>query len=318
MPTMYDKIKLWIDRADAGEQYTHIAARLTEPKEQTDLATGETKIFGGLDGLKVTVYHGGLSIVGSLPKFLYGGNNIYPLDRHTTTEAVQKLSDGLLIHVDAASVTQIEFGTNFIMARPVADYLNRLGDMPLLQRYHFEENTLYYKGRGKQQPKAFIFYDKKADAAAKGMTLPDGFEDSNILKYEMRLSGRLCRQLGVPELTASTLSEIGFYRLMVKRYQQSYFSIRKQNQIKTNAMGEIRTVSDAYDVFVARLIAQTNQNEVGGFLDELKEAGVFTDRKNYTRLKKKIQEVAAKANVHVSDELIRELDDAVKNAGAYV
>ena len=53
-------------------------------------------------------------------------------------------------------------------------------------------------------------------------------------------------------------------------------------------------------------------------LDELKEAGVFSDRKNYSRLKRKIQEVATKANITVSDELIRELDDEVKNCGAYI
>ena len=315
---MYDKVNLWIDRADAGEQYLHIAAHLDEAKEQTDLKTGETKVFGSLEGLKVIIHTGGLSLVGSLPKYLYGGNNIYPLNRHTTKEAIEKMSDNLHINVDAANVTQIEFGTAFVMAHPVSEYLNRLGAMPLLQRYHFEENTLYYKGRGKKQPKAFVFYDKKADAAAKGMTLPNGFEEANLLKYEMRLNGRLCQQLGTPELTASTLSEISFYRLLMKRYIESYFTIRKQKKIKTEGMEEIKTVSDAYDVFVARLISQSTQNEIGGFLDELKEAGVFADRKNYYRLKKKIEEVSAKANITVSDELIRELDDAVKNAGAYV
>ena len=141
---------------------------------------------------------------------------------------------------------------------------------------------------------------------------------ANLLRYEMRLNSRLPQQLGVPEVRASTLSEIPFYRMMVRRYQDSYFSISKQNQLKTNIMSEIKTVSDAFDVFVARLISQTDQTQIGGFLDELKEAGVFSDRKNYSRLKRKIQEVATKANITVSDELIRELDDEVKNCGAYI
>lgn len=45
---------------------------------------------------------------------------------------------------------------------------------------------------------------------------------------------------------------------------------------------------------------------------------MFDDRKYYTRLKKKIIEVANKTGVSISDEDIRELDDEIKNVGAYV
>ena len=83
-------------------------------------------------------------------------------------------------------------------------------------------------------------------------------------------------------------------------------------------MSEIKTVRDAFNVFVARLINQSDQTQIGDFLDELKEAGVFDDRKNYPRLKNKIQEVATNANITISDELMKELDDEIKNCGAYV
>ena len=83
-------------------------------------------------------------------------------------------------------------------------------------------------------------------------------------------------------------------------------------------MSKIKTVSDAFDVLVARLINQSDQTQIAAFLEELKETRVFEDRKSYTRLKKKIQEVAAKAGATVSDELMKELDDEIKNVGAYV
>ena len=83
-------------------------------------------------------------------------------------------------------------------------------------------------------------------------------------------------------------------------------------------MSEIKTVSDAFDVLVARLINQSDQTQIAAFLEELKEAKVFEDRINYTRLRKKIQAVAAKAGVTVSDDLVKELDDEIKNAVAYV
>lgn len=314
---MYDKVKLWIDRVIVGGQYSTIANYLDSAKQVTDLQTGEIKTFGSLEGLKVSIFVGGLSVVGSLPKYLYG-NNIYPLDRHTTAQAIEKMEDALHIPIGQAAVTSVEFGTNFLMRHQVPDYLAKLGNMPRLSRYHFEPSTLYYKGTGKQQPKVFAFYDKMADATAKGMEYPDDMKGANLLRYEMRLNGRLPQQLGVPEVKASTLIETPFYRMMVKRYQDSYFSIPKSNQIKTDVMSEIKTVSDAFNVFVARLISQTDQTQIGGFLDELKEAAVFEDRKNYSRLKKKIQEVATKANITVSDELMRELDDEIRNCGAYV
>lgn len=150
------------------------------------------------------------------------------------------------------------------------------------------------------------------------MVLPQGFEEANLLKYEMRFNGRLPQQIGVPDVKASTLSENGFYRLLVKRYQESYFAISKLNQVKTDIMSEIKTVSDAFDVLVARLINQSDQTQITAFMEELKEAKVFDDRKYYTRLKKKIQEVATKAGITTSDELMKELDDEIKNVGAYV
>lgn len=311
---MYDKVKLWAARTRATPD---VSKFLDRAKDQIDHDTGEVCTFGSLEGLKVSIYTGGISIIGSLAKYLYP-NNIYSLDRHTTAQAIEKLSDSLHISLGDAKVTGLEFETQFVMAHPVENYLSKLGDMPKLLRYHFDVGTLYYKPKGKQQPKVFAFYDKKADAVAKDMALPVGFDEANLLKYEMRINGRLPQQLGVPEVTAATISEKPFYRLMVKRYQESYFAISKNNQIKTDVMDEIKTVSDAFDVFVARLISQSDQTQIAGFLEELKEAKVFDDRKCYSRLKKKIQEVATKAGVTVSDELIKELDDEIKNIGAYM
>lgn len=311
---MYDKVKLWAARTRATPD---IGKFLDNAKDQIDHETGEVITFGSLEGLKVSIFASGISIIGSLSKYLYP-NNIYSLDRHSTAEAVEKLSDNLHFTVSDAKVTGLEFGTQFVMRHKPEEYLRKLGDMPRLQRYHFEVGTLYYKPKGKQQLKVFAFYDKKADAAVKGMALPDGFSDANLLKYEMRYNQRLPQQLGVPEVTALTLSEKDFYRQMVKRYQNSYFSISKQKQVKTNVMDEIKTVSDAYDVLVARLISQSDQTQITAFLEELKEAKIFEDRKCYTRLKKKIQDISAKAEISVSDELVKELDNEIKNVGAYV
>lgn len=315
---MYDKVKIWIDRTTMqGITPNQIAMLLDNAKEQTDLETGEVKTFGCLDALKVSVFVGGVSVVGSMPKYLYG-NNIYPLDRHTTAEAFEKLGDAMHFNLTDAQVTGLEFGTTYVMKHPVKDYLERLGDISKLVRCPLTASTLYYKHKGKQQPKTLCFYDKAAEEQSKGLVLPTGLQDANLLRYELRYNGKLPRQIGCPVVNVSTLSTPAFYRLLVDRYQNFYYSIAKHNQVKTNIMEDIKTVKDAFDVFVARLISQSSQTQVTGFLDELKDAQVFADRKNYTRLKNKIQEISTKANVTVTDELIRELNDEINNVGAYV
>lgn len=312
---MFDKVKFWINRDSFNS--TQIINRLDEANTQVNTQTGEMCIYGSLDGLKVSIYSGGVSIVGSLPKYLYD-SNVYALDRASTKQAVEKLSDTLQFRADEAKVTAVEFGTSFLMSRNVRDYLLKLGDMPRLERYHFTASTLYYKGVGKTQPKVFAFYDKILDAKDKGMDYPKNLEKANLLRYEMRYRQRVAQQLGVPEITASTLYQKPFYSMMIQRYQDSYLSITKKRQLKADIMSNIKTVGDALDVLVARLLIQTDQTQITAFLDELKESKAFEDRKNYSRLKKKIQEITAKADTTEASDLIKELDDDIKNVGAYV
>lgn len=105
---------------------------------------------------------------------------------------------------------------------------------------------------------------------------------------------------------------------MARRYKSIYFSIHKMKQERTDAIKGIKTVSDAFSVLVGRLIGQSGEPQISAFMDELKEARVFDDRKNYSRLKKKIQDAAEKAGTTIPDALVNELDDEVKNAVAYI
>lgn len=83
-------------------------------------------------------------------------------------------------------------------------------------------------------------------------------------------------------------------------------------------MGNIKTVSDAFDVLVALLINQSDPSVIATFLEELKEDKVFKDRKYLSRLKKKIEDISAKVVLDTSNELINELDDEIRNIGAYI
>jgi len=330
---MYDKVKFWLNRsAIDGASFHTIADRLSKAVEQTDRQTGEIKVYGSLDGLKVTVFCSGISIIGSLSKYLYP-NTIYPLDRHTTKEAIENISDDLNIDFTKADVTGLEFGTVLLLSNSVHRYLARLGDMPYpMHRYQFGKDTLYYVTGSKQQPppKAFAFYDKVAEAKKKNLTLPNGLEGKNILKYELRLNRRLPKQLNIPTVKAFTLYDRSFYRALLQQWQRNYFAISKKKQFKTNNMNEVLTairdkaqgenitVSDISNFIIGALMANpTNQELVTGIIDGLKDANIFADRKYYSRLKGRFKPTI-ETNGLVEDELIKELDNAVKNVGAYL
>ncbi|KAA6338345.1 hypothetical protein EZS27_013643 [termite gut metagenome] len=313
---MYDKLRMWNDRSIVGKNYPDIANCLDSAKTQIYQQTGEVKTFGSLGGLNVAIHESGLSITGSLPKFLYP-DNIYPLNRGSTKEAFEKLSDCLHFRADDAKIISVEFGTHFLMSKPVPAYLDMLRETTYLKRCQFEDSTLYYRSKGKQQPKTICFYDKVKEAQGRGVLIPDGLENSNLLRYEMRYKGRLPQQLKEPEIIGKTLSDEDFYRKMIKLYSDAYFEIDKVKSLKTNIMSEIKTVSDVFDVLVARLINQGDNDQITAFMDELKQYQVFDDPKYYTRLKKKLSDIAGKADITESNSLIKELDNEIKNISAY-
>lgn len=312
---MYDKVKFWLDRGLYKDEYSTIVNSLENANTSTD-RNGNTWINGNLGNLKISALIGGLSVVGSLPKYLYG-HNVYDLDRHTAKLAIEKIEDDLHISIGEAQITEIEFGATFQMQKDVLEYLLRLGEAPKLCRGGFDTSTLYYKSKGDRPTRVLAFYDKAKELDGKRVECPTELRGEKLLRFEMRERGRLGQRLGVPRVITSTLTDRVFYAKMIERYKESYFSISKKNQLKTNAMDCIKTVSQAYDVFVAQLIMQSGPEQAAEFVEGLKRAGVFKDRKDYTRLKHRIARASTSAKFVESDELIKELDDDIINCCAY-
>lgn len=313
----YDKVTLWVNRRFIRHDMDKLANRINVGKVSKDIKTGVVTMVGTMKGMSLYIKPNGLSIVGSLPKFLYD-DNIHPLTRKTTGKAIAAISDVLSFDIGTALVTGLEFGMNFPVSNPVDSYLLRLGELERMLRYRFSDTTLYYRPKGKRQSKVLCFYDKIADAKTKGMSIPVGFEDANILKYELRLKGRLSHQLGVNNIMASTLSERVFYKMMVGLYQSYYRAIYKQKQANKSDMNNIKSVSDAKDLILGRLLNEREQGKIEAFINELKQNDVFDNRNYYSRLKTKLKEAADMAGGGLEDELIKELDNDIENLGAYI
>lgn len=313
---MYDKVKLLVWRDHSTPDIT---TYLEGAEDVTDRATGKIKyVKGRIGNMAVRCYGWGFTFLGSLAKYLYP-NNLYTLDRHSTAEAIAKMSDTLHIDMSAAKVTYLEFGKQFVVSHPVEDYLNRLGDLPYLKRLRLELGTLYYRQAGKRQNKEIAFYDKLADALTKGMALPPKFEEMNLLKYELRMKSPVIKKLG-GDVTASTLSDKEFYRVLMRRYQAVYRSITKLPPPCYGLPdGGIRTVGDVCEfLFSCLLASQGGSDLVDDFLGKLRAAKFFDNRTYYQRLKKKLVDTMRKYPPQGGDDLIDELDNEILNVGAYV
>lgn len=309
---MYDKLKIWVDRGIVGNQLLAIPNCLNDVRSVTDYLTGEVREYGNLDSLSVSVYSNGLSIVGSLAKY-HHSDNLFTLNRQTTQEAIADISDRLRVDLGAAKVSSLEFGTHFTMSNPVPEYLALMGEAPYLKRCRYTDNTLYYRSKGKREYKVHTFYDKAEESNKRGVALPQSLAGANLLRYELRYNKQLNQQLKTNTVTAALLYDERFYRSMLQRYSDVYFSINKTNVLKTNIMSEIKTVGDAFEVAMARLINQAGHEEIETFLSKLRQAKVFDDPKYYTRLKKKFQDVAGKVRLTQTDDLIKELDEKIRD-----
>ena len=309
---MYDKVRMFLPRC---RDMPDISQYLESVGEKTS-SKGEISTYGFLDGLKVTQFIGGYVVGGSLSRFFYP-SNIWPLSHYSTKDAIEKLSDCLHLDMSEANVTSLEFGTQFPMIKPVRTYLDKLGDMPKRIRIQGSPNALYYQGTAKtiraRQRQVLAFYDKLQDANSKGLEIPPGFGNANLLKYELRLNGGLAKQIGVEEVKASTLSDKAFFKKLLKMWSDEYFTISKHTTMKTEFMAEIKNPKDGFNAYVARLMSRQGKDDIDEYIRELKANKVYSNKEYYTRLKNKLKEISSCADFLSTDEDGIELDDCVRN-----
>ena len=305
---MIDNIKLSLPRC---RDMPDISGYLDNGNENCSMKTGEVSVYGNVENIKVTQYFGGYSIQGSLPKFLYG-NNVCQLTRKEVGLAIEKLSDRLHLPLDDADITKIEVGANICLAKQHTAYTRLLGDMPRMQRVSMAD-SLYYQGSGKVHPRQYYFYDKVAEVRKSGGTMPQGLEAANMMRYEMRLKGRLPKQLSIPEFKAATLQDRAVYRGLVDRWLDGYQSITKLVGDKDDSMMNISSVKDAKELFFAQLIAKAGgSSAIDEYLSKLKEQSNIKDRREISKIKLGLQKLASKTSLTSDNGDIEELTAKVK------
>lgn len=303
---MYDTVNFWIDRAMVGGDPLTIAQYLTDGADHNSTARGYT--FTGKAGdYSVLLTDAGISLKGSLPKFLLP-TNIHTLSRAGVWQAIEKLSDTVHLPIKEAKVTRVDVSTVLIVDRPPCDYYPFLGNKPRFERLQATSDTLYYNTNKKQ----LIFYNKLAEAKAKGVNIPAAFLGENLLRLEARFTERLSKQFNLPMVTGATLTDERFYTGMIKRWGDEYFSINKLKSISIMDTSTIKTPKDAKDVLFSFLLQNAGGDLVDSFLADLKAKNTYPDPKYYTRTKDELEKLINAKTMVEKSYLINELDRAVR------
>lgn len=292
-----DRVKFWIDvgAVDRGDLNAII--------DRLNLNNNKHREYIG-NICMMAHRNGSISGCGSLTKFIHG-DNLQSITQDETEACVNALSDVVGVDISNARVTQLEYGTNYELSHPVADYLNLLGSAPYTKRIETAQGeTLMYQSKGKRGNFSHIFYDKGAEMGI----------DGNYLRYELRYWRELAKYLRAKDgITLRTLYDSQFCDEMQHRYYDFYNSIKKMSEVNINTE-TIRTVNDGFESLIAMLLNESAPNRIEQHIAELKRLGVYEDPKYYSRLKTKLNTIAQRKGITTSTELITELDNEIKNA----
>lgn len=314
---MYDRIRLYLLASREGE-FSTLPSLLSNVEERAKIETGEVTTIGKIKGMQVTIKPNIIYLDGSIAKYFYGGSNLYPLDRHTTKEALTSLSDALHISLDEANLSLVEFGYNFLMQYPPKEYLNLLGEMGNRLRYRFNTDSLYYRRKGKSQPDEWKIYNKVADAQRKKMEIPTPFIDANLLRAEICLDKKIAKQLRVAEAKAHCLYQRDFYQAIKAKFLDYYFSISKLSAISVEFSNEEITPKEGLFAILGYALAMLDdgQEVINRAITQMKAEGKFRGKNDFARLKKMATKALSLAKRGEGNPLLRELNDCFLNLKA--
>lgn len=308
---MFDTIHLWLPQEDAGAfdigKVSEQLTGLTEHQKED----GRVYISGGLENTyKVNISEQGVSLKGSLAKYFLP-DNLHTLTRSDSALAIEKMADDLCLPIHRAKVTRLDFAQNFLMRYQPEAYYPYLGESQYFKRLP-QPQAVYWRNGNRTK----LVYNKVAEAKAKGTTLPDVWHGQNVLRFEMRYTSRLSKNLQQPEITASTLQDEKFYMALVKRWIAEYEAIHKLNEINLN-YDKMNSPKDFIKQMALMQIRQIGQHKAMELVEEMRAKGAFDKPEYYSRLKKEIRELCNTPEQTTPTELIAELDKKVNAVKRY-
>ncbi len=310
---MLDTVHSWlsVERAGNVDLLAHIPNYLQSITAHLR-PNGSESLTGQIENLNVMVCDAGVSIKGSMPKFLFG-DNFQLLTRQTSEQAVEKLSDVLGLPFKLAQVRRLDIAQSFIVKQESEAYFAYLGHCNHYSRLP-QPHTLYYQNGQRVK----LFYNKVEDGKRLGYQLPNVWAGKNVLRYELRYVRSLPKQFNRAEVTLETLTDEAFYMGLIDRWAGEYANIKKQQSYNLD-LSIMKNTKDFFKQICLRgLLTVGNEQQVLEMIEQAKREGVFENKMQVKRIKDKVREAFDCPTVSAEKaELIEELDQKVKQVQRY-
>ena len=302
---MLDSLHIWLSKEKASNTDLLAETPCYLVNVSQHYKDSQVYLSGHIENLRVNINQSGVSIKGSLPKYFLN-DNFNTLQRQDIERAFEKLSDDLHLPLIDAKITRLDIAQNFITKYKPENYYNYLGESQYFNRME-QPKSIYYSNRNRTK----LFYNKIAEGKSKNYSIPEVWNNSNILRYEYRLTSRLSQHFKTEELKAKDLYNESFYISLLDEYVKEYEQIKKNNQINFN-LNIMKSPKDFIKQMALLKIQEIGQNEVMKIIEEMRTKKVFSKKEYYSRLKNDIKELLNMPELAVSNELIEELDKKIK------
>ncbi|HEX2786620.1 MAG TPA: phage/plasmid replication protein [Ignavibacteria bacterium] len=295
---MYDTIKMYkLSLESINERY------LTELRDEYNYSTGELVRKGKLDNLFINKHKWGVQIKGSICKYYYG-NNLQTLTKNDTKFAFEKLNDHLHFNTGNSKITRLDFAENFIMEKPIVNYLNLFSELQRFQMMRFSNNVYY-----NTSDKKIAVYDKIKEVKGKKGDIPSKIflPSDNVLRYEIRLLRRIKKVFGKEIFQKDLTNEVVFNNLL-NLWKDLYFKISKKPIIKIDDMTFSNT-KQFFNYLIYLTCEEKGEENILKLINTNKEN--FTNKVAYSRCKSAVRQKLKNKNFCKDNELINELNEKV-------
>lgn len=266
-----------------------------------------------LRNMRVIEWSHGITIQGSLPKFLFN-QNLTPITLNDVNQAIDEISNLLDIDIRNGTIRRIDIAANLNLDRPIGDYLLTLSSATRCTRKAYKNESVYFSNGSK----SLVFYDKLAEMrhnrkeyGADVQDLIDGMVSSNILRYEYQPKD--IDNIFSHSLEANLLTNKDVNVKMMKTWKHNYDSIIKSKFSLSSVQG-FSTIHDLTNSVL--LVGIQSLGGIDGIMEQIENrvlAGEST-RVQKSRFKKRLRAVMVNGNTLGTKDLIEEFDSKVEKA----
>lgn len=305
---MYDTIGLTIQQHDHPEIdfVNDIPQHLTGIMSDGESRIGRF-ISGYINNFKVSINPFRVKIHGASLACYINGDNQQGMSLKQTRTAIQLLSDQLHLDIGKAKVTRLDLGRNIITKFTPEIYIPYLGESNGYKRLEAGDG-LYYKNT----LRTLVFYNKIQEQKARRNEIAEPFTGRNLLRYELRLTTNLERELNRPRIDGNLLCDEDFYIQLGKMWRDQYLKITKRSS-QTATIPPTGSTLELTKMLAAIAVQRLGDENLLRMISEWQQKNELS-KKQASDHRKLIRDIVKKEMKVQGNEFIEELDKKVKQS----